>query len=345
MGVTIKDVAKLAGVSAGTVSVVLNSKTGVSEKLRENVMRAIATLNYHPDHIARSLRVRRTNTLGMVLPQINTMFFGQVLRGAGDEALREGYSIFICDSNADVAQEQRHLATLYARRVDGVLLASAEVYFHRPEGAGREIPIVFFDRIPSGRRGPAVTTDNSEGAQEATNHLISLGHRRIALISGPLSISTGFERAEGFRRAMGAAGLPVREELFLCGDYMLEGGYRCAKELLSLPVPPTAIIAANEEMTMGLIQALADMGIPCPERVSIIGFDDLVTGPNGFSLATMFVPKLTVVAQPGYETGKVAVRTLLQNIGDIERKQEQEEGIIRLPAELRVRGSTAPPLR
>jgi LacI family transcriptional regulator len=279
----------------------------------------------------------------MTLPQVNSMFFGQVLRGAGDEAGRKGYSILLCHLNADPAQEQRHLTTLYARRVDGILLASAQTYFQRSEGAGHDIPIVFFDRIPGGRCGPAVSTSNFEAAQEATNYLIRLGHRRIALITGLLSISTGAERAEGFRHAVGAAGLPVREEFFVCGDSRLEGGYKRGKELLSLPVPPTAIIAANEDMTLGLIRALAEMGIRCPEQVSVIGFDDLVTGPDGFSLAAMFVPRLTAVAQFGYEMGKVAVRTLLQNIEDTEKNRKKEEGIIRIPAELRIRGSTAPP--
>jgi DNA-binding LacI/PurR family transcriptional regulator len=343
MTTTIKDVARLAGVSAGTVSSVLNDKPGVSEKSMNAVRRAIVALNYHPNHIARSLRVRKTNTLGMILPQINTMFFGQVVRGAVDEAGREGYSILICDTNYEPAQEQRHLSALYSRRVDGILLASAQSYFHRFESPERDVPIVFFDDIPDGHCGPAVTTANAEAAQEATEHLISLGHFRIAMISGPTSLSTGLERAEGFRRAMGAAGLPVKEEFFVCGNFRLEEAHICAMNLLSLPVPPTAIIAASEEMTIGLLQAVAEMGIRCPEQVSIVGFDDFVAGPTGFSLAMMFEPKLTAVAQSSYEMGKVAVRTLLQIIRNVEGEPKQDEKVIRLPARLEVRGSTASP--
>jgi LacI family transcriptional regulator len=345
VSVTIKDVARLAGVSVATVSAVVNGKTGVSEKLRKNVLRAVANLNYHPDHVARSLRTNKTKILGMIVPRLNSMFYSQVLQGAEDEAAREGHSMLICYSGADPALEQRHLMTLLARRVDGVLLASAEAYFHPPWRVGHNVPIVFVDRAPGGRCGPAVSTSNSEAAQEATNHFISLGHRRIALIASPLSISTGSERAEGFRRAMGAAGLPVQDEYFACTNGRLEGGYKSGKELLSLPLPPTAILAGNEEVTLGLIRAVAEMGIRCPEQVSLIGFDDLWTWPDGFSLATMFVPKLTAVAQFGYVIGKAAVHTLLQNIQAIEKNQEKEEGIIRIPAELRIRDSTAPPPR
>lgn len=343
MRTTIKDVARLAGVSAGTVSAVLNDKAGVSEKSRNAVKRAIAALNYHADHIARSLRVKKTNTLGMILPQINTMFFGQVLRGAGDEARREGYSILICDTNYEPEQEEQHLTRLYSRRVDGILLASSQPYFPRREGLEGEVPIVFFDDIPSGRCGPAVATANLEAAQEATNYLIGLGHRRIAMISGPTSLSTGLERAEGFRRALGAAGLPVQEELFACGNFRFEEAHTCAMNLLSLPVPPTAIIAASEEMTIGLLQAVAETGISCPEQVSIVGFDDFVAGPARFSLAMMFEPKLTAVAQPGYEMGKVAVRRLLQIMRNTEGEQKQGEEVIRLPAKLQIRDSAARP--
>ena len=342
MPTTIKDVARLAGVSAGTVSSVLNEKASVSEKSRNAVRRAIAALNYHPDHIARSLRGRKTQTLGVILPQINTLFFGEVLRGAGDEAAREGYSMLICNTNYEPTQEQLHLTSLYSRRVDGILLASAQTYFHRFEEPGHVVPIVFFDDIPEGRCGPAVTTANSEAAQEATEHLISLGHRRIAMISGPTSLSTGLERAEGFRRAMGAAGLPVPEELFVCGNFRIEEAHICAINLLSLSVPPTAIIAASEGMMIGLLEAVAEMRIRCPEQVSIVGSDDFVTGPTQFSLATLFAPKLTAVAQPSYEMGKVAVRTLLQII---EGKQNQDEKVIRLPAKLQIRGSTASPYK
>ena len=188
-----------------------------------------------------------------------------------------------------------------------------------------------------------MTTANSEAAQEATNHLISLGHRRIAMIAGPTSLSTGLERAEGFRRAMGTAGLPVEDELVVCGNFRLEQAHICARNLLSLPVPPTAIIAASEEMTIGLLQAVAELGIRCPEQVSIVGFDDFVTGPTGFSLATAFQPKLTAVAQPAYEIGRVAAKMLLQSIRQLNGEHRRDEEVIRLPAKLQIRDSTGPP--
>jgi len=242
---TIRDVAKLAGVSPGTVSTVTSGRRGVSPRLAERVRKAIEALDYHPDMLAQSLRTQRTNIIGVVMPQFASPFFAEVLRGVEEKAKQEDYSILICDSGADPDLEQHLLRTLMARRVDGILLASADPYFSIHKLPRKRMPLVFFDRLPAGCRGPGVVVDNVDGAFEATRHLIDLGHRRIAIISGPLAISTGAERLEGFRNAMGGAGLPMPEGYVRCGEFRLEGGYRCTLEMMDLPPRPTALFATT----------------------------------------------------------------------------------------------------
>jgi LacI family transcriptional regulator len=341
---TIRDVAKLAGVSVASVSAVTNHKTGVSRKLAERVWKAVQALDYHPDSLARSLRVRRTNTIGVVMPQIASPFFAEVLRGVESEAKQKDYSILICDSAADPPLEQRLLNSLVARRVDGILLASADPHFSPHQLLRRKMPLVFFDRLPASCRGPAVMVNNVEGAFEATRHLIELGHRRIAIITGPLGISTAAERVEGFRNAMGTAGLPVPEGYLRPGEFRLEGGYLSALVMMQLSPCPTALFVTNYEMTLGTFRALRELGIRCPQGVSVMGFDDFVMGADGFSWATMFSPQPTTVAQPAYEIGREALRLLLRRIEKPEDGHpEGQESIVRLRVELRVRESTAPP--
>jgi LacI family transcriptional regulator len=341
---TIRDVAKLAGVSVASVSAVTNRRAGVSTRLAERVRKAIEALDYHPDSLARSLRVRRTNTIGVVMPQIASPFFAEALRGMEEEAKQKDYSVLICDSAADSALEQRLLSSLVARRVDGILLASANPHFSAHQLLRRKMPVVFFDRLPASCRGPAVMVNNMEGAFEATRYLIGLGHSRIAIITGPPAISTAAERVEGFRKAMGAAGLPVPEGYLRSGEFGLEGGYECALEMMKLSPRPTALFATNYEMTLGAIRALRELGIKCPQEVSVMGFDDFVMGANGFSWATMFSPQPTTVAQPCHEIGREAFKLLLCRIEKSEdQHQDGQERIVRLRVELRVRESTAPP--
>jgi LacI family transcriptional regulator len=341
---TIRDVAKLAGVSVASVSAVTNGRSGVSSKLAERVRKAVEILDYHPDHVARSLRVRRTYIIGIIMPQIASPFFAEVLRGVEEEAKRTDYSIVICDSTADPAVEQRLLKALVAKRVDGILLASADPYFSSARNAlPRRTSVVFFDRLPAGCRGPAVMANNAEGAFEATRHLINLGHRQIGIITGPLAISTAAERFEGFRNAMGAAGLPVSEEHVRCGDFRLEGGYRCAVDMLKLSPRPTALFATNYEMTLGTLRALRELGIKCPEEVSLVSFDDLILGADGFSWATLFSPQPTTVSQPSDAIGREAVKLLMREIERSEGSQpDGRETVLRLPVELHVRESTGP---
>ena len=334
---TIRDVARLADVSVATASKVANKKGSVSQKLTQRVLSAMEALDYRPNEIARSLKVQQSQTIGMIIPDVTNAFFTEVIRGVESEARSHGYSLILCDSNEDPSLEQGNLNTLFARRVDGVLLAPTKVYDPTDRLTKRRFPLVFYDRVPPDFTGSAVVTDNLGAAYEGTRHLIEIGHRRLAIITGRLSLSNGRDRLEGFRKALQQAGLPLHDEYLQQGDFLLEGGYRCGMNLLRLPIPPTAIFSCNNEMTLGLMRALGEVGFECPRDVSILGFDD-------FDWAANFRPRLTTMAQPSLEMGRQAAQMLLRKIEcDREGSHGDEQKMIILRAELRVRDSTAPP--
>lgn len=334
---TIRDVARLAGVSVPTASKVMNKKGTVSPELTRRVLSAMEALDYQPDQVARSLKVRHTKTIGIVIPDITNPFFTDVIRGVENRARAHGYSLILTDSNEDPAAEQENLNMLFARRVDGVLLSPTVAFSAQDRLTRRRFPLVLFDRCSMGFKGSAVVTDNFQAAYDATRHLIDLGHERIAIITGRPDLPNAFDRLEGCRRAFQEAHLPLREEYLRNGDFQLEGGYQCSMELLRLPDPPTAIFSSNNKMTLGLMRALAELRIPCPERVSVLGFDD-------FDWTSNFSPRLTAVAQPALEMGKQAVRMLVDKMqATWEGVSSQEEKVVALKAELRIRDSTGPP--
>jgi LacI family transcriptional regulator len=333
---TMRDVARLAGVSVATVSAVVNSSATVSEVRSKRVREAMEALDYYPDQVARSLKVGRTNVVGMVVPDITNIFFPQLIRGAEDAARQQGYSVILCDSNEDPEEERRHLDTLFSRRVDGVLIACSDPSAEYEYLMRRRFPIVFVDRIPRGITRAGVSTDNVEAGFRATNHLIELGHKRIAFITGQLGLSPHYGRFEGFRKAMQAEGLPIRDEYLREGDLEVETGRRLGIELLSLNPPPTAIITSNNRMLLGLTGAFTELGIPCPGGVSVVGFDDSVWTEH-------FTPGLTVMAQPAFEIGRAAFAMLLSRMQPAEGEEGDDPGLHLFPAELRLRGSTAPP--
>lgn len=334
-----RDVARFAGVSVATVSAVINEKGVVSEKLMQRVKHAMEALDYHTNHVARSLKVRCTHTIGMVIPDVTNPFFTDVMRGAEDEARTNGYSVILCNSNEDPTLERSQLSTLFSRRVDGVLLAPTDSHSAHDRLTRRRFPIIYFDRIPPGYEGGAVVTNNFGGAYEATRHLIALGHRDIAIVTGRLDMSNGRDRLDGFMRALQEAHISLPQGYLQRGTFQLESGYQCGLELLRLPRPPTAIFCCNNKMTLGLMGALRELGVACPERLSVLGFDD-------FDWAASFSPRLTTVAQQTCEMGRQAMKMLLDKIqGAKEGAEPGKESVVELKAELRIRESTAPPFR
>jgi LacI family transcriptional regulator len=334
---TIRDVARLADLSVATVSAVINGKQTVSPESTLRVRKAMEALDYHPDQVARSLKVRRTATVGMVIPDISNPFFTEVMSGVENEARRGGYSVIFCNVNEDPELERHHLSTLFSRRVDGVLLAPTDPQASQDRLTRRRVPLVFFDRVPYGFHGAGVVTDNFGGSLEAGRHLVALGHRSIAIIAGRLDMSNGLARLEGFRQALQEAHLLLPERYSMVGDFLLESGYRCGLSLMQQPHPPTAVFCSNNKMTLGLMRALAELRIPCPDRVSVLGFDD-------FDWAANFSPRLTTIAQPTFEMGRQAMQILLRKMNPpSDGTESNEEYIVTLKTELHVRDSTAPP--
>jgi LacI family transcriptional regulator len=331
---TMRDVARLAGVSVATVSAVINGTATVSERLTTRVREAMAALDYHPDQVARSLRVGRTQVIGMVVPDLTNPFFPEVIQGVEDAARLEGYSVILCNSNEDPEQERRHLSALFSRRVDGVLIACSDSSAAYDSLLRRRFPIVFVDRLPQGIPHAGVSTDNEEAAYRAAEYLIDLGHRRIAFVAGRLTCSTHAYRLAGFRRAMQDHSLPVCSEYLHVGDLQIGTGRRVGLELLGLPTPPTAIISSNNRMLLGVMRSVHESGVRCPEEVSILGFDD-------FAWTQHHTPRLTVIAQPTHEMGRKAFELLVARIR--QDLLDPEDTRVLLRAELCIGQSTAPP--
>jgi len=335
---TMQDVARLAEVSVATVSAVINGTSKVSLKRSQRVRQAMEAIDYHPDQVARSLKVGKTFVIGMVVPDVTNAFFPQVIRGVEDAARAEGYSVILCNSNEDPEVEERHLNTLFSRRVDGVLLACANNATAYDRLLRRRFPLVFFDRIPDVPHRGAVGTDNVDAAYQAARHLIEQGHRDVAFIAGPPGVSPHARRLEGFRKAMQEAHLPVRDEYLRFGDLKIEAGYQLGLELLRLAEAPTAIISSNNKMQLGLLRAIRELGVACPKQVSIVCFDDHIW-------SEFFNPPLTTVAQPSYEIGKLALEMLLRRMEETAQQDVHANGeLILLKACLKIRESTAPPM-
>jgi LacI family transcriptional regulator len=331
---TIKEVASRARVSVGTASNVISGVVPVSSRLRKRVMAAIRELDYHPNHIARSLKTKQTMMLGMVIPDITNPFFPSVVRGAEDAASKSKYLLITFNTDDHIEREQQVLSVLRSRRVDGVLLVLAPNsgdFSHIENTLAAGIPIVCLDRVPADVPLDAVMAENVIGAREAVRHLIAMGHRDVAIINGPLSLGTAHDRLQGYRQALAEAGIPIRRELIRQADFRAEGGYSMARELLSSKRRPTAFFVCNGMMALGVLNAIEELGLSCPEDLAIATFDDL-------PVASAFRPHLTAVAQPAYEIGYKGAELLIQRVeGSIEDPTPIK---LRLRPELKIRESS-----
>jgi LacI family transcriptional regulator len=326
---SIYDVARESGVSAFTVSAVINNKSHVSKKLRERVEAAIQKLNYRPNLLARSLAKRKTHTIGMIVPDIVNPFFPMVVRGAEDAAQKNGYNLLLCNSDDNLEKEESALEVLLSKRVDGILLTKAVKDF-RPSLQQMikevNVPIVLVMRTSPKVSQDAVITDDYQGAYEAVCHLARSGRRRIGLMGGPMKVSNGKARWQGFNDALAASGLTYDPELVIEGDYRIESGYRGGHLLLSHR--PDGIYVANYLMTVGLLKAAEEMGLRCPEDFGLVSFDD-------YPWLGIFRPRLTTVELPKYQLGYQAAELLLERIAG-----KRGKGIVlKLQPELRVRES------
>jgi len=329
--ITIRDVAARAGVSSTTVSHVINRTRPVSADLRARVEQAMAELGFQPNALARSLRRKRTHTLGMIVPDSANPFFAEVGRGIEDTSFAAGYSVILGNSDGDPARELLYMDLLIQKQVDGVLLAPTG---SRTELAVtlqmRKIPTVVIDRDIPGASADRVHIDNAAGGYLATRHLIELGHRRIGYIGGPADRGPVPDRSAGYRQALREAGLPLDEALVVDGNFQDSGGYSGGRTLLALRQRPSAIFAGNDLMAIGVLAAAHEEGVPVPQELSVIGFDDI-------HLARYINPALTTVAQPKYELGVIAAQLLLARLGQTDLPPQRRL----LQAHLVVRQSTA----
>jgi len=328
-----KDVAERAGVSASTVSHVMNGTRKVSEGAHEGVLSAIEELGYRPNLLAKGLKTRRTFTVGLLISDIQNPFFTSVVRGVEDVALSRGYHLFLCNTDEDPSREDEYIIELANKGVDGLIVASsAPRHNHASRLRAGSAPFVFMDREVEGVDADAIRVDNRLGMRLIAEHLVELGHERIAMISGPLDRASGHERYRGLKDALADLGPGLDEALVRFGDFRTSSGQEGAKDLLNLSPPPTALVTANNQMTLGALLEIRKMGLRIPEDVPLVGFDDA-------EWASLVSPPLTVLAQPTYKLGVGAMKLLLRRIEDSDREVERTL----LKPELIVRGSTASP--
>jgi len=329
---TIHDVAERAGVSAMTVSRVINRSNYISPKTRERVEAAIAELGYVPNTLARSLRLKGTKTLALILSDITNPFFTTLGRGVQDVARTAGFNVIFCNTDESETEQAEQLITLVQKRVDGVLLvpaaSSAEPVAYLKK---HKIPVVVLDRRVDDCAVDSVRCDSEAGAYQLTRLLLGLGHRCIAMLSGPATVSTAADRVAGYRRALAESDLGASAERVFHGPYTPAGGRAMACAALAQHPRPTAFFAANNFIAVGAYQALNEAGLSVPEDVAIVAFDDL-------PLSTMIEPVFTVAAQPAYEMGQRATQLLLARLGGEEPADCHE---VILPFEIIVRRSSS----
>jgi len=333
---TLRDVAAAARVHPATASRALNPETRllVSEDTARRVTAAAAKLGYRPNPVARSLRTRRSHTVGVLIPDLNNPLFPPIVRGLEDKLAAAGYVALIGNTDADAGRERVIFEQMRARHVDGFVLATATLHDRLlAEAAAAELPVVLMNRLSQDYSFPSVSVDNEQGARMAISHLARLGHTRIAHIAGPQEASTGVSRLRGFREGMAAHELAVREDLIAyAARYTVEEGTRCARELLAVQGGFTAVAAANDMLAVGCYAALDEAGLQCPDDISVIGFNDM-------PFIDRLRPPLTTVRFPHYQLGTEAAQLLLERIGD----REAPVKILYLAPELVVRKSVAAP--
>ncbi|HEX6907414.1 MAG TPA: LacI family DNA-binding transcriptional regulator [Terriglobales bacterium] len=333
--ITMRQIAARARVSVGTVSHVINHTAGVREPVRRRVLEAIERLGYRPSLLARGLRRNQTTIIGVIIPDISNPFFPLVVRGVEDIAYQNSYRLMLCNADNDAQKEQVYFDELRAYRMAGlIVIPSANSRLVAAADTAGELPVVCLDRCPEGWKGDSITVDNTEGAYQATRYLLELGHRRIAAITGQLHVTSAVERLKGFKRALREFGVTIAPEYIQEGRFDRLSGYEKSLLLLQFSPRPTAIFAANDLVALGVLAAMRELGLRCPEDVSLTGFDDL-------ELASFTNPALTTVAQPAYQMGARAAALLFERL----RGEALPAQHIVMKTALKARDSTAAPRR
>jgi DNA-binding LacI/PurR family transcriptional regulator len=324
---TIYDVAKRASVSTYTVSSVINRSAFVSPELTKRVLKAVRELDYTPNALARGLQTRKTRTVAMLIPDIGSPFYSRVVRGVENRLRQADYSLMLGNTYNQAEEQARYLTVFRSQQVDGILMflaAGDESEAERMVKAKKAV--VFVGRTPRTFQGDSVTADNVKGTRLAIDHLIATGHQKIAIITGHASLSTSADRVDGWRKSMRRAKLAAPAAMIGEGDWTADSGCAVAKRLLALSPRPTAIFAANFPMMTGVLRALKEGGLRCPEDVQVVSSDDS-------EWLDVFSPSITTVAQPSFAMGEHAADLLLKRMQQPSRKFET----IVLTPELHVR--------
>jgi len=329
---TIRDVARLAGVSTATVSATLSGTAFVSEALQARVREAVETLGYSPHGIARSLKRGSSRLLGLIIPDVTNPFFTELVHAVEELARADGYAMLLCDTGFDLGREREMLALMRMQRVDGIVLcpAGGEADYAGAFAIGRGTPIVLADSAPPGAAVDAVVIDNHGAAFAATSHLLDCGHVLIATVAGPERGLPGLERERGFAAALAARGLAPEPAYIVHGDFSEEGGASAVAALIGLEPRPTALFVANNQMLVGVMRCLHEAGLSVPSDISVAAIDD-------FPWASAFRPALTTVRQPIGDLAAHAVRLLVARIAGDQKEPQR----IELPATLVLRESVA----
>ncbi|MDR6296490.1 ribose operon transcriptional repressor RbsR [Pantoea dispersa] len=314
---TMKDVARLAGVSTSTVSHVINNNRFVSEQVRDRVEQAIRELNYAPSALARSLKIKQTRTIGMLLTASSNPFYSEVVRGVENSCYERGYSLILCNTEGDEERMNRSLETLMQKRVDGLLMMCTETHLPSAEILNRypSVPMVMMDWAPFEGRGDIIQDNALLGGELATQYLIDRGYTRIACIAGPLDKTPARLRLDGFHQAMAASGLAVPPGYVVDGDFEFQGGFNAMSQLLALDPPPQAVFTSNDAMAVGVYHALYQAGLRVPQDMAVMGYDNI-------ELARYLTPPLSTIHQPKDELGELAIDTLIHRMSDPDASQQ-----------------------
>ncbi len=305
---TVKEVAERAGVSVASVSRALSGAGGVREPVRSRILEAAQQLSYRPNRAARDLRVRSSRAVGVLIPDIENPFFTSLVCGIEDVLGKTDYSLLLASYNEDPGQEERRLEVFRAEGVRGLIFAASRSPSRLYTVLGKEgMALVAVSRDVARLPVDEVTVANQDGAYAAASHLIQLGHRRIAIINGPLALTTARDRQAGYEQALREAGIAMDERLVVHTDFRQSGGYSGMRQLLELPTPPTAVFTGSNLLTLGALQAIHERHLTIPDEIAIVGFDEM---PWAMSLR----PPLTTVAQPAFDVGRTAAELLMARV-------------------------------
>ncbi len=334
--ITIKDLAKKAGVSVGTVSNVINGLGSVKKDNKIKVLDAMKELKYIPNLTAKSLKTNKTNTIGLIVPTIDNPFYPAVAKGVEDFANSKGYTILLCNSDRKYEKEVQYMDMLLSKRVAGIILIKSRLNDYKIKEYKNQVQLVFVDYLNTQSIDiDTIKVDNYGGSLKAMDHLFSLGHRDIAFILGDMTAKSGKDRYKGYVDFLEKNNIAIKKEYINDGSFSWNGGYDSTIKLLNLKDPPTAIFCANDLMALGAMKAIRSKGLSIPDDISIVGFDDI-------DMCELTTPTLTTIKHPKYEQGEACARLLFEKLENTEEEDESfiHDDFYNIKTELIIREST-----